>query len=504
MQFLERFGLADLLELHGRLGGSSFSPSCVSLAWQRGREYTRSGGEMRITPPRGSGLGTQLHRHRSLHWGSSTYPLATMSSRVVREKEGPDWLWAEKGAVHDLVNSSCTYWVLGTGAECWEPAWATPRSQSSSRDGSRHGEAFHTSPTFTEARVSIAAISGPDSGNAATSEVGSAAEPTSPDIRLPSDAAIDIWSSRGAPKVTTGTARGGSARPLGSSTGCSVMEEWGAQGDWLGGVFLTVTLRSPRLLTNVGFFWAGPEEGLDRGIYRGAPVSSTYWSLDLNDPEMVMSPQSEHVYQWVPPQRVQGPNMWGSNHDHHRGGGGTVCALLGICSLLVLKRTGKWPQLHNSTIVQGCCEHSLFHWRRISPRAVRTAVFAFSWDRDQHCQCRHTRTRDAEAPFQTSSSSSTTFEEERSTHTQHMCSAPKRKANLRRTFYSLNNGEIITHWLVFLTLEVDWSPQVIPNLSVSSDVRWMWPTERELGYTIIASLLCLGRMCQRPNTFTSI
>ncbi len=118
MQFLECFDLADLLELHGMQGGSGFSPSCVSLARQRGREYTRSGGEMRITPPRGSGLGRQLHRHRSLHWGSSTYPLATMSSRVVREKEGPDWLWAEKGAVHDLVNSSCTYWVLGTGAEC--------------------------------------------------------------------------------------------------------------------------------------------------------------------------------------------------------------------------------------------------------------------------------------------------------------------------------------------------------------------------------------------------
>ncbi len=84
---------------------------------------------------------------------------------------------------------------------------------------------------------------------------------------------IDIWSSGGAPKVTNGIARGRSARPPGSSTGCSVMEEWGARGDWLGGVFLTVALRSPRLLIEVGFFWAGPENEL---------VSSRYWSLDLN------------------------------------------------------------------------------------------------------------------------------------------------------------------------------------------------------------------------------
>ncbi len=80
----------------------------------------------------------------------------------------------------------------------------------------------------------------------------------------------------GAPNVTTGTARGGSARPLGRSTDCSVIKEWEARGDWLGGVFLTVTLRSPRLLTEVGFFWACPEEELDRGIYEGAPVSSSY------------------------------------------------------------------------------------------------------------------------------------------------------------------------------------------------------------------------------------
>ncbi len=35
-------------------------------------------------------------------------------------------------------------------------------------------------------------------------------------------------------------------------------------------------------------------------------------------------------------------------------------------------------------------------------------------------------------------------------------------------------------WLVCLTVEVDWSPKVIPNSLVSSDVRRTWPTEREL------------------------
>ncbi len=69
VQFLERFGLVDLQERHDMHSGSSFSTSCVSLARQRGRELTRSGGETRITLPTGSGLGTQLHRHRPLHWG---------------------------------------------------------------------------------------------------------------------------------------------------------------------------------------------------------------------------------------------------------------------------------------------------------------------------------------------------------------------------------------------------------------------------------------------------
>ncbi len=76
MQFLERFGLVDLQECHGMQGGSGFSTSCVSLARQRGRELTHLGGETRITSPRGSGLGTQLHRHRPLHWGELHVPLS--------------------------------------------------------------------------------------------------------------------------------------------------------------------------------------------------------------------------------------------------------------------------------------------------------------------------------------------------------------------------------------------------------------------------------------------
>ncbi len=295
MQFLERFGLVDLQECHGMQGGSGFSTSCVSLARQRGRELTHLGGETRITSPRGSGLGTQLHRHRPLHWGELHVPL---SRSAIEGSEGGRRTRPASGRKrchprfsHFLMHfRKERYWggtlrtstghpkkpiVQPRGLRTWWRVPLKPDARGSPGKHSSHlwvglGQRCHTR------RGQCSRIFIPE------------------DIRLPSDAAIDIWSSGGAPKVTTGTARDGWARPLGSSTGCSVMEEWEARRDWLGGVFLTVTLTSPRLLTEVGFFWAGPEEELDRGIYEGAPVSSRYWSLDLNT-EMVMFPQWEHV-----------------------------------------------------------------------------------------------------------------------------------------------------------------------------------------------------------------
>ncbi len=98
-------------------------------------------------------------------------------------------------------------------------------------------EVSHSSPTLSAARASIATISGSVSGTADRPEGGSGAESSSPDRSgSPSDAAIDIRSSGGAPKDTSGTPLGGPASSLGSSTGCEVPVERGALEGWfLGG-----------------------------------------------------------------------------------------------------------------------------------------------------------------------------------------------------------------------------------------------------------------------------
>ncbi len=49
-------------------------------------------------------------------WGMPTYPLATPPSRVVRTEEADERLLAVKGAIHELVSSSCTSGKKGTGA----------------------------------------------------------------------------------------------------------------------------------------------------------------------------------------------------------------------------------------------------------------------------------------------------------------------------------------------------------------------------------------------------
>ncbi len=89
---------------------------------------------------------------------------------------------------------------------------------------------FHTSPTFSAARESIAVISGSGSDNATTPEGGNAAGSSSPERESsPSDAAIDIWSSGEAPKETGGVPRSAEvpARSNGNLTGCGALEGWG-------------------------------------------------------------------------------------------------------------------------------------------------------------------------------------------------------------------------------------------------------------------------------------
>ncbi len=49
-------------------------------------------------------------------WGMPAYPLATPPSRVVRTEEADERLLAVKGAIHELVSSSCISGKKGTGA----------------------------------------------------------------------------------------------------------------------------------------------------------------------------------------------------------------------------------------------------------------------------------------------------------------------------------------------------------------------------------------------------
>ncbi len=121
--------------------------------------------------------------------GMPAYPKAAPPSRVVRGEELQDLFRAMKGAFHDFVSSSCTSGKNGTrGGRC-EPARDTterspPRNHSSSLKGSGRGGLFfffHTSPTFSAARESIAVISGSGSDNATTPEGGNAARSSSPE-----------------------------------------------------------------------------------------------------------------------------------------------------------------------------------------------------------------------------------------------------------------------------------------------------------------------------------
>ncbi len=60
-------------------------------------------------------LRAELHGNGALDWGISTYPWAVPPSRVVRTVEALGLFRAEKGALQDLVTSSCTSGKNGTG-----------------------------------------------------------------------------------------------------------------------------------------------------------------------------------------------------------------------------------------------------------------------------------------------------------------------------------------------------------------------------------------------------
>ncbi len=159
-------------------------------------------------------------------WGMPAYPLATPPSRVVRTDEADERLLAVKGAIHELVSSSCTSGKKGTGAErgC-EPRPATI-NQSSSREGSGLGGLLTSSPMLTAARASMAVSSGSGAAVATTPEGGSPTAPSSSEDVNPSpDAAIDILSTDGAPNEMLGAPWDRPAKSPGNRTGCSLREE---------------------------------------------------------------------------------------------------------------------------------------------------------------------------------------------------------------------------------------------------------------------------------------
>ncbi len=167
-----------------------------------------------------------------------------------------------------------------------------PRNHSSNLEGSGRGGGFHTSPTFSAARESIAVISGSGSDNATTPEGGNAAESSSPEREgSPSDAATDIWSSGEAPKETGGVPHSAEApvRTNGTPAGCGVPEGWEPPL----GEALTVILRSPLTPPDAVPPRFVPGRTPDRGRGRGTPPCLTQRSL-LRNSEMVMSPHEEH------------------------------------------------------------------------------------------------------------------------------------------------------------------------------------------------------------------
>ncbi len=154
----------------------------------------------------GSDCWTQLHGHRPLHRGDVRVP---QSGSTIEGGEGG-------GATRFISGSKrCLPWpckLLMHFRKEWHrrgalktSATPPPRNHSSNLEGSGRGGGFHTSPTFSAARESIAVISGSGSDNATTPEGGNAAESSSPEREgSPSDAATDIWSSGEAPKETGG------------------------------------------------------------------------------------------------------------------------------------------------------------------------------------------------------------------------------------------------------------------------------------------------------------
>ncbi len=139
-------------------GGGCLARSTVSFGRESGCQLTGLGRKTRMVPPSGGVSWAQVHRDRSLHLGNGGGHLATPPSRVVRTEEADEWLLAVKGAIHELVSSSCTSGKKGTGAGRGCEPRPAPRNQSSSREGSGLGGLLTSSLMLTAARASMSIL----------------------------------------------------------------------------------------------------------------------------------------------------------------------------------------------------------------------------------------------------------------------------------------------------------------------------------------------------------
>ncbi len=186
-------------------GGSGQSSSTVSLAVRADENLQALDGRCGLPLQAAVPCGQSCMAIARSTGGISTYTWAASPSKVVRTEEALGLFRAEKGALLDLVTSSCTSGKKGTGGGCRRSACA-PRNQSSSLERSGEGRGLQCSPTLSAARESIAVSSGSDSGNATLPDGGSAAKSSSPEPSSSPDTAIDVLSSAGAPNEMLGPA----------------------------------------------------------------------------------------------------------------------------------------------------------------------------------------------------------------------------------------------------------------------------------------------------------
>ncbi len=181
-------------------------PACSSAdVCQRGAVCQRMGGgntPSGVSPhPQGARLALKLVLQGDGHHYPVGQPLFGDSLPfLLTSVEVDERLLAVKGAIHELVSSSCTSGKKGTGAGHGCEPRPAPRNHSSSHEGSGLGGLLTSSPILMAARASMAASSGSGAVVATTPEGGSPTAPSSSEDVNPSpDAAIDILSTDSAP-----------------------------------------------------------------------------------------------------------------------------------------------------------------------------------------------------------------------------------------------------------------------------------------------------------------